>query len=183
MGFDCTDFIITFLQHMRIKKSVGHDDMLWKQTHEGWNPDFLNHVWKNKLVSMIGRSEELGVKLQSLCLNGKGKFGVVVIFSLKNWGFEKSGFCCTQTRVFSIFPISFFLDHYKLPVSFHKIPSIQFFPMWKQSRQSTENYWVTWRHKDLVMPFWPWHHSSNFIVPMLTTLLKHSLNCRWVITK
>ena len=99
----------------------------------------------------------------------------------KNQGFEESGFWSTQTRIFSIFLISFFLNLYTLPASFHKIPSIQFFPMWKQSRQSTENYWVTWRHKDLVMPFWPWHHSSNFIVPMLTTLLKHSLNCRWVI--
>ena len=126
---------------------------------------------------------KIGCKITVTVFCGKGKFGVVAILSLKNQGFEKSEFSCTQTRVFSIFPISFFLNLYTLPASFHKIPSIQFFPMWKQSRQSTENYWVTWRHKDLVMPFWPWHHSSNFIVPMLTTLLKHSLNYRWVITE
>ena len=132
---------------------------------------YYQEVWK------------IGCKITVSVFCGKGNFGVVAILSLKNQGFEKSEFSCTQTRVFSIFPISFFLNLYTLPASFHKIPSIQFFPMWKQSRQSTENYWVTWRHKDLVMPFWPWHHSSNFIVPMLTTLLKRSLNYRWVITE
>ena len=40
-GLYCTEFIITFLQHMRIKDSLGHDDILQKQIHEGRNPDFF----------------------------------------------------------------------------------------------------------------------------------------------
>ena len=46
-------------------------------------PIFFNHLWKNKIVSIIRRFEKLGVKLLSLCLNSEGKSGVVAILSLK----------------------------------------------------------------------------------------------------
>lgn len=42
-----------------------------------WNPNISHHFAKSKLVPMIRRFKNLGVKLQ--CLNHEGKLGLVLI--------------------------------------------------------------------------------------------------------